>query len=251
MDTWKFYDITHREHVVCNPTSEEKLARLVELLRLPADARVVDIACGKGEFLIRLAETYGARGTGIDLSPFFIADAESRLKARTSGAGVTFTQMDGADFKPDEPHSLDLASCMGASWVFGGHADTIDALINMVKPGGWVIVGEPYWLQEPSEDYLEASEVAREDFGSHSSNAEAGERRGLDLVHTIVSSRDDWDRYEGLQWYATDEYARDHPNDPDLAEVVERVGKGRAAYLRWGRDTLGWAIYMFRSRSAA
>ncbi len=38
MDTWKFYDITHREHVVCNPTSEEKLARLVELLRLPPGA---------------------------------------------------------------------------------------------------------------------------------------------------------------------------------------------------------------------
>jgi hypothetical protein len=28
------------------------------------------------------------------------------------------------------------------------------------------------------------------------------------------------------------------------------VSKARAAYLRWGRDTLGWAIYMFRSRSA-
>ena len=28
VDTWKFYDITHREHVVCNPTSEDKLARL-------------------------------------------------------------------------------------------------------------------------------------------------------------------------------------------------------------------------------
>jgi hypothetical protein len=23
MDTWKFYDITHREHVVCNPTSSD------------------------------------------------------------------------------------------------------------------------------------------------------------------------------------------------------------------------------------
>lgn len=55
MDTWKFYDITHREHVVCNPTSTDKLARLVGLLRLPAEACVVDIACGKGEFLIRLA----------------------------------------------------------------------------------------------------------------------------------------------------------------------------------------------------
>lgn len=251
MDTWKFYDITHREHVVCNPTSEEKLARLVGLLRLPTNAQVVDIACGKGEFLIRLAEAYGARGTGIDISPFHIADAKRRLQARAPSAGITFTQMDGADFKPDEPHSLDLASCIGASWVFGGYADTLDALINMVKPGGWVIVGEPYWLQEPSEDYLEASGVARENFGSHSSNAESGERQGLDLIHTIVTSQDDWDTYEGLQWYATDEYARNHADDPDLAEVVERVEKARAAYLRWGRDTLGWAIYVFRSRSAA
>jgi ubiquinone/menaquinone biosynthesis C-methylase UbiE len=41
---------------------------------------VVDIACGKGEFLIRFAEAYGARGTGVDISPFYIADAERRLK---------------------------------------------------------------------------------------------------------------------------------------------------------------------------
>jgi SAM-dependent methyltransferase len=248
MDMRKFYDITHREHVVCNPTSEEKLARLVDLIRLPPDAYVVDIACGKGEFLIRLAEAYGARGVGIDISPFFIADAERRLKAQAPNAGIVFRQMNGADFRPDEPNSLDLASCIGASWVFGGHTGTLDALISMVKPGGWVIVGEPYWLQEPSEAYLDASGVAREDFGSHFSNAQAGEKRELDLVHAIVSSKDDWDKYEGLQWYATDEYARASPDDPDLPEVVERVGKAREAYLRWGRDTLGWAIYMFRRR---
>jgi SAM-dependent methyltransferase len=251
MDIRKFYDITHREHVVCNPTSVEKLARVVELLRLPTDAQVVDIACGKGEFLIRLAESYGVRGVGIDISPFYVADAEKGLETRASSAGITFTQMNGADFKPDEPHSFDLASCIGASWVFGGHADTLERLTRMVKPGGWVIVGEPYWLHEPSEDYLEASGVTREDFGSHFSNAEAGERRGLDLVHAIVSSNDDWDTYEGLQWYATAEYARTRPDDPDLTEVVERVEKARATYLRWGRDTLGWAIYMFRSRSRA
>jgi SAM-dependent methyltransferase len=246
MDMRKFYDITHREHVVCNPISEEKLARLVDLLGFPTDGQVVDIACGKGEFLIRLAEVYSARGVGIEISPFFIADAERRLKVRAPSAGISFRQMKGADFRPDEPHSLDLASCIGASWVFGGHTGTLDALISMVKPGGWVIVGEPYWLQEPIQDYLEASGVAREDFGSHFSNAEAGEQRGLDLVHAIVSSKDDWDRYEGLQWYATAEYARTHPDDPDLAELVDRVGKAKVAYLRWGRDTLGWAIYIFR-----
>jgi SAM-dependent methyltransferase len=248
MDTWKFYDITHREHVVCNPTSEDKLARLVGLLRLPAEAHVVDIACGKGEFLIRLAEAYSVRGTGVDISPFYIAYAQRQLRVRMPGAEVVFSQMNGADFQPEAPHSLALASCIGASWVFGGHAQTLDALSGMVAPGGWVIVGEPYWLQEPPEEYLAASGVSRGGFGTHSGNVEAGEMGGLELVHTFVSSKDDWDQYEGLQWYATAEYARSHPDDPDLPELLERVAKAKVVYLRWGRDTLGWAIYVFRHR---
>ena len=250
MDIWKFYDITHREHVVCNPTSEEKLARLVGLLRLPSGARVVDIACGKAEFLIRLVEAYGIRGTGIDLSPHCIPDAEARRKARVPGAHITFLQMDGADFRPDEPRNFSLASCIGASWIFHGHAGTLDALVGMTEPGGWVIAGEPFWRREPSEEYLAASGETRESFGTHFSNVQAGERRGLDLVHTFVSNQDDWDRYEGLQWYAAADYARTHPDDPDLPELLERVAKNKAVYLQWGRDTLGWAIYVFRRRPA-
>ena len=40
MDIWKYYDITHREHVVCNPTNEDKLQRLVDLLRPSTRARI-------------------------------------------------------------------------------------------------------------------------------------------------------------------------------------------------------------------
>ena len=246
MDTWKFFDITHSRHVVCNPTSEEKLDRLVELLQLSAGARVVDIACGKGEFLLRLAEACGVRGVGVDISSFHIADAEQRRTARAPDAEIAFTVMDGAEFRPDAPHSFALASCIGASWVFGGHGATLDALAGMAEPDGWVIAGEPFWLREPAEEYLEASGLPRDAFGSHAENVEAGERRGLDLVHTLVSSADDWDRYEGLQWYATSEYARAHPDDPDLPELLERVAKDKATYLRWGRDTVGWSIYVFR-----
>jgi SAM-dependent methyltransferase len=248
MDTWKFYDITHREHVVCDPMSEDKLARLVGLLRLQPKERVADIACGKGEFLIRLAEAYGIRGTGIDISPFHIADAQKRLQARAPGSDVVFRQMNGSDFRLEEPHSLTLASCIGASWVFGGHAKTLDALLGMVAPGGWVIVGEPYWLQEPSAEYLAALGLGRDAFGTHHANVEAGEMRGLELVYTFVSSKDDWDMYEGLQWYAAAEHTRSHPDDPDLPELQERIAKAKTAYLRWGRDTLGWAMYVFRHR---
>lgn len=246
MDIWKFYDITHRNHVICNPSSGEKLGRLVELLRLPAGVRVLDIACGKGEFLIRLAEAYGVDCLGIDLSPFFIAEARKRLEAQASEAEVTFIEMDGAEFKPKEPHSFTVASCLGASWIYGGHAGTLDALTRMVTPGGWVITGEPCWLQEPCEEHLKVLGIPKEAFGTHLGNVEAGEERGLDLVHTLVSNVDDWDRYEGLQWSAVAEYARSHPEDPDLPEIMRKVGEEKAAYLRWGRDTLGWAIYVFR-----
>jgi len=250
MDIWKFYDITHRHHTICNPTSREKLERLVEMLRLPTDASVIDIASGKGEFLIRLAETYAVTGLGIDISPFCVRDARAKLEARAPEARVEFSEMDGAAFVPDRPRSFALASCIGASWVFGGHGGTLEALKGLVAPDGWVVAGEPFWQREPAEEYLKALGMERTSFATHAENAAAGEERGLELTHTLVSSRDDWDRYEGLQWHAAAEYARTEPDDPDLPELSERVAKDKRAYLKWGRDTVGWAIYVFRLRPA-
>ena len=42
-------------------------------------------------------------------------------------------------------------------------------------------------------------------------------------------------------------YAAANPDDPDAAEIVRRQRAARDTYLRWGRDTLGWAVYLFRS----
>jgi SAM-dependent methyltransferase len=246
VDTWKFYDITHREHTLLNPMSLEKLDRLIRLLRLAPGTRVVDIASGKGEFLFRLAEAYGTAGTGVDISPFFVATAREKLAGRAPDAEIEFVEMDGAKFQPDAWESFGMASCLGASWIFKGHRSTLEALVRMTVPGGWVVAGEPYWRKEPSADYLATSGESRDMFGTHEENVATGEALGLTLAYTIVSSTDDWDVYEGLQWFAVDAYAREHPDDPDLAEVVERIAKGRDVFLRWGRETLGWAIYAFR-----
>ena len=69
---------------------------------------------------------------------------------------------------------------------------------------------------------------------------------GLTLVYTLVSNQDDWDRYEGLQWYAADKWARENPDDPDVEALLKRIGENREYYLRWGRETFGWAIYLFK-----
>jgi ubiquinone/menaquinone biosynthesis C-methylase UbiE len=244
MDIWKFYDVTHRYHEVCNPMSTAKLDELVGLLRLNPGSTVLDIACGKGELLARLAERYEISGVGVDISPYCVTDAVQKLRERVPGAQIQILNMDGADYNPDQ--LFDLAMCIGASWVHKGHRGTLSTLKTMTKPDGLILVGEPFWLKDPDDAYLVAENLTRDMFGTHYENVLVGEDEGLLPLYTMVSNQDDWDRYETLQWYAAEMHARDNPNDPDVSEILTRVARGRTNYLRWGRDTVGWAMYLFR-----
>lgn len=246
METWKFFDITHREHILCNPMSIEKFSHMIDLLRLPPDSTVLELATGKGEFILQLAEKYDASGVGVDLSPYCIADAEAKRRERVPDSNIGFVVTDGATYAADTGQSFDVTACIGASWIFDGHEGTLRALLGLTKPGGFIVVGEPYWKQTPDPAYLQAEEFDASSFRTHAGNVQAGVALGLILEYVTVSNHDDWDMYEGLQWYASERYAREHPEDPDVAELLLRVRRSRDHYLQWGRDTLGWAIYVFR-----
>jgi len=249
MDIWKFYDVTHRYHEVCNPTSRAKLDELVELLRLNPGSAVLDIACGKGELLARLAERYQISGIGVDISPYCVTDAIQKLRERVPSAQIQILNMNGADYSPDQ--LFDLAMCIGASWVYKGHRGTLSTLKTMTKPDALILIGEPFWLKDPDDAYLVAENLTRDMFGTHCENVLVGEDEGLFPLYTMVSNQDDWDRYETLQWYAAEMHARDNPDDPDVSEILTRVARGRMNYLQWGRDTVGWAMYLFRKPSHA
>jgi hypothetical protein len=144
-----------------------------------------------------------------------------------------------------EPSSFDAAVCLGASWIWSGLEGTLRALSSWAKPGGLVMVGEPFWRGAPSRDYLEASELTESSFSTHLGNAQTGLGLGLGLLHIIVSSEDDWDRYESCQWYAAEKYSMLNPDDPDVLELIAKVRKARDRYLQWGREGVGWAVYLF------
>jgi SAM-dependent methyltransferase len=252
MDRWKFYDITHRDHVVCNPTSIGKLDEMIGLLDLGPEARVLDIASGKGEFVVRVAERFGGRGgrgfhgVAVDISPFCVADLRAKVAERVPEASIEILEMDGAEFRA-EAGAYDLASCMGGNWIYGGHRQTLRALADATRPGGCVLVGDPFWMREPAAEYLAWSGMERDTFGTHARNVEEGEAEGLVPLLALVSTGDEWDRYETLQWRATARYADSNPGDPDVAELVARVAKNRHEYVTWGRETLGWALYLFEN----
>jgi trans-aconitate methyltransferase len=244
--SWKYFHITHKYHDILNPSNSEKLDRLVSLLKLEPGAKVLEIATGKGELMTRIIERYGVSGVAVDLSPDHSRDARATFAQRIPHADLTFLEMDGAAYQPDEPESFDLTLCLGASWIWNGHRGTLAALKAMTKPGGLIAVGEPFWLQEPDPEFLKRGGYERDTFASHYQNFLTGQELGLNLLYTIVSDHYEWDNYYSLYWYAGDEYIRTHPDDPDLPEFKAWLEDGRDQYLRWERDTLGWAIYLFR-----
>ena len=103
--------------------------------------------------------------------------SSTRAARRVPAAQIESIVLDGAAYKA-EPASFDLAVCLGASWTFGGHRQTLRALATAVKPGGKVLIGDPFWMHEPDPEYLASERVRLDEFDTHEANVEAGGEAG-------------------------------------------------------------------------
>jgi SAM-dependent methyltransferase len=238
----RFYVVAESTHELQNPTSRGKLLLLGQRLDLTRESRVLDIASGRGGPALLLAEAFGCRVTGIEIAPEFHAVAIERAAAAGLADLLSFQLGDAADATP-ESEAYDAALCLGASFVYGSLADTVDALAPAVRPGGYVAVGEPYWRRLPlPADY----EDRRDPWTTLEGTITVFETSGLPVVSVIASSEDDWDRYETLHWQAVERRLAEHPDDADAPDIRARNERYKRIYLRHGRDYLGWAILVGR-----
>jgi SAM-dependent methyltransferase len=236
----RYYVVAESAHELQNPTSPEKLLLLGSLLGLGASSRVLDIASGRGGPAVLLARELGCSVHGVEIAPEFHAVAVERAEAAGVADRVSFELGDGRTVTFD-PESYDAAFCLGASFVHGGLVPTIDALAPAVRPGGHVVVGEPYWRRLPlPEDYAERDEL----WTTLEGTVTVFETTGLPVVSLIASSEDDWDRYETLHWKAVERWLAQNAGDPDAAEIRAWHEREKRTYLRHGRDHLGWAIFV-------
>src|SRR5512140_2687405 len=151
MDIPRIFNITESAHRIHNPITPEKLATLGAALRLELGARVLDLGSGSGEMLCTWARDRGIIGTGIDMSQLFTGQAKLRAEELGVTGQVTFIHGDAAGYVSDE--KVDVAACVGATWIGGGVAGTIELLKQSLRPGGIILIGEPYWRQlPPAED---------------------------------------------------------------------------------------------------
>src|SRR5262245_6570140 len=249
VDSMRFSTIAHRAHQLCNPLDEPTLDAACARLDLDAPAggparRVIDVGCGKAELLVRLAERHGIEGIGIDVNPWHLADGSDRAARRGVGRAITLLEVDASRFDAG-PASFDAAISIGAAHALGGYAEALDTLATWVRPAGRLLVGHGYWRREPAPEYLAALGATRDEHGTHEDNRALAAARGLRPLDAWESDREAWDRYEDLYAGTALAYAEAHPDDPDAEAIVARVTRWREAYRAWGRDTLGFGLYVF------
>ncbi len=248
MDIPRIFNITESAHRIHNPITPEKLATLGAALRLESGARVLDLGSGSGEMLCTWARDHGVIGTGIDMSPLFTEQAKHRAAELGVTDQVKFIHGDAAGYVSEA--KVDVAACLGATWIGGGVAGTMELLARSLRTGGIILIGEPYWRQlPPTEDVARKCHAnAISDFLMLPERLASFGQFGYDVVEMVLADQDGWDRYEAAKWLTMRRWLEANPDDELVKEVRAQLTSGPERYAAYMREYLGWGVFALMAR---
>ncbi|RRR96879.1 SAM-dependent methyltransferase [Glycomyces terrestris] len=248
MDLPRTFAIRESSHRLINPFTAEKMAALGRAIRPAPGTAMLDLACGKGEMLSTWARDHGTTGTGVDISTVFIAAARERAAELGVAGRVRFVHGDAAGHVADEP--VGIASCIGATWIGGGAAGTVELLRRSLAPGGMMLVGEPYWrLDPPDQATVEGCYMSsKEDLFALPELLEHFQGLGCDVVEMVLADQDSWDRYSAAQWLNLRQWLDANPEDELYAELRAELDTAPVKHARYQREYLGWGVFALMDR---
>ncbi len=242
----EYWSIVERNHTIQNPSSPQKMRLLAEYCQVRDGLRVLDVGSGKGYLLRTWAKEWRIEGTGLEINPWFVAEARACAEDAGVAGGITFVEGPAIEFTP-EPGAYDIVLCIGASFALADFDRAVPWMLSALKPDGVLAIGEPFLNQRPLP--LEVAAIVGPELAGLrdlAGTVTAFEGHGLELNGFIAASPDDWDRYESPHWPAAREWARANPDHPEREDLLRQAHESRAAYFRWQRQYLGWGIFVGR-----
>ena len=248
MDIPRIFNITESAHRIHNPITPDKLATLGAALRLEPGTRVLDLGSGSGEMLCTWARDHGIVGTGIDMSPLFTEQAQRRAEELGVAGQVKFIHGDAAGYVSGE--RIDVAACVGATWIGGGVAGTIELLARSLRTGGIILIGEPFWRQLPPTEDVAKGCLAHSisDFLMLPDLIASFGRLGCDVVEMVLADQDGWDRYEAAKWLTMRRWLEANPQDEFAKQVRAELDSEPVRYATYTREYLGWGVFALMPR---
>lgn len=189
-ERFRIFEALHHGMRICNPMTDTDLDALIARLD-PADGtRVLDLACGHGELLMRIAAGYRIEGVGVDLSPWVIARAATTAARRGLVGSVTWYVGEARTAGIGAPWQI--VTCLGAPWVWHGFGGTARALAERAAPGGRIAIGD-LRLRDGADVGAIADEHGR--VATRHDQAAMLAEAGLRDVHELELAPGGWDAY--------------------------------------------------------
>jgi SAM-dependent methyltransferase len=247
VDLPRQFTIREGDQRIVNPFTAEKLAALGHAIRLRPGDTLLDLASGRGELLCTWARDHHLSGTGVDISTVGVAMSRRRAGELGVTDRVTFVHDDARGYVADRP--VDVAACIGATWIGGGAGGTVALLERSLRPGGMLLVGEPYWRRDPPDQ--ETVEICharrREDFDDLSGLVRRFQGLGWDVVEWMLADPDSWDRYAAPQWLNLRRWLDENPGDELAGDLRAELTAEPLRHVRQ-REFLGWGVFALLKR---
>ena len=246
MDLPRSFTIRESSHRILSPLTPEKFATLGAVIGLRTGMSVLDLCSGKGEMLSTWARDHGITGTGVDISTVFLAAARTRAAELGVTDRVDFVHGDASSYVAAEP--VDVAACIGATWIGNGVTGTVALLERSLRPGGLMLIGEPFWRSEPPDKESIPAYHAEANYRSLPGLVTLVGDLGYDLVEMVLADEDSWDRYRAAQWLNVRTWLDANPDDELAAELRAELTRAPLEYVRHERHLLGWGVFALMRR---